>query len=213
MAAETLKTDTTDEIKSQALLLVAESYLCSDSVLTNITEDKLYKDVGQQVQSLVNSGRTDEPITLRLQICEGLLGYRLGVDDALRNLADHCKKLFGTESINSVYLVAFLKYTDRSFAECVELCNQMLESYEVNDYSYHEILFLKAEALMEWATEVPADEKGALYEETEEVLLTVMSAVEDDYILSLEKLHALYKIMHDRETELQKVANKLFGLN
>lgn len=213
LASEVLKTDVPESLKSQALLLVAESYLCSDTVLTNITEDRLYKDVGEQVQVLVDSGRTEESITLRLQICEGLLGYRLGVDDALPNLADYCKKLFGTESINSIYLVAFLKYADGSFAECVELCNQMLENYEANDYSYHQILFLKAEALMEWADEVPADEKGALYEETEEVLITVMSAVEDDYILSLEKLHALYKKMPDRETELQEVADKLFGLN
>lgn len=213
LASEVLKTDVPESMKSQALLLVAESYLCSDSVLTNITEDKLYKDVGEQVQVLVDSGRTEESITLRLQICEGLLGYRLGVDDALPNLADYCKKLFGTESINSIYLVAFLKYADGSFVECVELCNQMLESYDVNDYSYHEILFLKAEALMGWADEVPSDEKGALYEETEEVLITVMSAVEDDYILSLEKLHALYKKMPDREAELQEVSDKLFGIN
>lgn len=211
LASEVLKTDVPESIKSQALLLVAESYLCSDSVLTNITEEELYKDVGEQVQALVNGGKTEESITVRLQVCEGLLGYRLGIDDALRNLADYCKKLFGTESINSVYLVAFLKYTDGSFAECVELCNQMLENYEANDYSYHEILFLKAEALMGWAAEVPADERSALYEEAEEVLITVMSAVEDDYILSLEKLHALYKKMPDRETELQEVADKLFG--
>lgn len=212
LATDIEKLDTTEDIQSQALLLIAEAYLCVESNLTNVSDIKLYDNIKEETKNLVAKGKNETIVSLRLHVCEGILAYRLGMENALTGLSEHCNKLFGLDSINTTYLVAFLEYADGRFGECVEMCNQILEKFNPNDYSYHEVLFLKAEALMARASELSVGEALALYEEAETVLLTVKNAVEDDYILSLEKLHALYKAMPNRETELQEVTEKLFGI-
>lgn len=199
--------DCIDETES-IVLLRAESFLQNEVALSETDKETLYRDVSETIEQ--------EDISIeclqRLKLVQCILAGKLGLDPNFTNLSEICTDLFGEQSITGMYIVASLDCREGLYSDTIELCNKILERIDSPNYFYNSVLFLKSDALMSCAKNVSREERQFYYEEAERILNTVKENIGNDYITCLQKLNELYKVMDNRDQELQEITEMLMHL-
>ena len=199
--------DSTGE-KEHSVLLRAESFLQNEVALSETDKETLYRDVSE----VIDAGTASTESLQRLRLVQCILAGKLGLDPNFTNLSEICTSLFGEQSVTGMYIVASLNCREGMYDETIAMCNKILNQIEAPNYFYNSVLFLKADALMNCAKNSSRDERQPLYEEAEHILNTVRENIGNDYITCLQKLNELYKVMDNRDQELQEIADILMHL-
>jgi len=199
--------DSTEQ-KEHSVLLRAESFLQNEVALSETDKEVLYRDVTEAI----DAGTASTESLQRLRLVQCILAGKLGLDPNFTNLSEICTSLFGEQSVTGMYIVASLDCREGKYDESIAMCNKILDQIEAPNYFYNSVLFLKADALMSRAKNAYQEERQTQYEEAERILNTVRENIGNDYITCLQKLNELYKVMDNRDQELQEIADILTHL-